>query len=641
MMTGNAMLSDVVLYDKYARWMPEKQRRETWPEVVTRVLQFFQTIPQAKAITGAEWNALHEAMLAKEVLPSMRVVQMAGPALSRCHVGAYNCAYTTLDSPTALAELLYILMQGTGVGYSVEARYINQWPIPRAQSAEAGFFHPETVVVPDTTEGWCDAFKTVMANALQGQRTLVDYTQIRPAGAWLNTKGGTASGPEPLKKLLEKAESVILSRMGAPLRPIDIHRLACICGSIVQVGGVRRAALICLFDPDDAEMRTCKNGNFWEHAPELAMANNSMVMTGDVPDAELLAMFAQLAKEGSGEPGLFRRDGVIPARRQRRDDFGTNPCGEIILRPQQFCNLSIAVARPTDTPKTMAHKVMLATLLGTLQSCLTRFNYLRPIWQQNSEEERLLGVDITGMMDHPEWGAALAQGDSQGTPNPLFLQWRRVARAMNEKVAERLDIQPSAAVTCNKPSGNSSQLLDCASGIHVRYAPYYVRRIRLGARSPLALHLQAKGLTPEPEVGQGTLDEASVWVFALPVQSPAGAVTRHDVDAVDQLNIWLRWKMWWTEHNPSATIYVDDKPGQWVQVAQWVAENWANVGGLSFLKKDTHTYQLAPYEEIDEATYQRLAAQLPASLDLHEIVERVDLTTVNQEYACVGGICEI
>ena len=627
---GNRFIQSIQLYDKYARWRSEDQRRETWPEVVARVLDFLQRQPRAGGLTPTVWAQLRTALLAQDVLPSMRVVQMAGAPLDRCHVGAYNCAYTTLCGPRDVAEVLYILMQGTGVGYSVERRYISQWPTVSAieDSEPVG-----THVVSDTTEGWCEAFRLAMEGALANQQWTFDLHQIRPEGAWLHTKGGRASGPEPLRQLLDKTWTIIRARAGQALRPIDVHRLATLCGSIVQVGGVRRAAEIALFDADDAEMRTCKNGPFWETMPELAMANNSMVVpAGQAPDLHLLAAMAEAANAGTGEPGLFRRDGRIPARRTPAE-FGTNPCGEIILRPHQFCNLSVAVARPTDTAQTLAEKVQLATIVGTLQSDLTRFQYLRPTWALNCEEERLLGVDITGACDCP----LLTDPD---TSPALLQQLQRVARDTNAALAAQMGIPVSTAITCNKPSGNSSQLLDASSGIHPRYAPYYLRRLRLGARSPLALHLQRLGLPMLPEVGQGTLDEARVWVTELPVQSPAGALTRHDLSGLDQLAYWLMWKTCWTEHNPSCTIYL--KPDEWVAATAFVASAWEAIGGLAFLPHSDHVYALAPYEEIDAATYAARLATLPEDLGLDTIREQVDSTTVAQDYACLaGGACEI
>ena len=625
---GNTFIQDIQLYDKYARWRADEQRRETWPEVVERVLTFFQSQPKAATLTPDVWAQVRTAFLAQDILPSMRVVQMAGPALDRCHVGAYNCAYTTLTGPQDVAEVLYILMQGTGVGYSVERRYTDQWPEVSDAPEEA----ISTYVVPDTTEGWCEAFRRAMEGALAHQVWTFDLSQIRPEGAWLHTKGGRASGPAPLRHLLDQTWAIIRARAGQRLRPLDVHRLATLCGSIVQVGGVRRAAEIALFDADDAEMRTCKAGPFWDTMPELAMANNSMVIPPGPPDLHLLSAMAEASTSGTGEPGLFRRDGRIPDRRTPAD-FGTNPCGEIILRPHQFCNLSVAVARATDTPETLAHKVQLATILGTLQADLTTFQYLRPTWAANCNEERLLGVDITGACDCP------LLTDPDATP-ALLQRLQQVAVTTNAALAAQMGIPASVAVTCNKPSGNSSQLLDAASGIHPRYAPYYLRRLRLGARSPLAEHLRQLGLPMYPEVGQGpTLDDARVWVTELPVAAPTGAVTRHDLSGLDQLAYWLMWKTCWTEHNPSCTIYL--KPHEWVAATAFVASVWDAIGGLSFLPHSDHVYALAPYEEIDRATYEARVAALPESLGLDRLRERVDTTTLNQDYACVGGVCEI
>jgi len=625
---GNTFIQDIQLYDKYARWRADEQRRETWPEVVERVLTFFQSQPKAATLTPDVWAQVRTAFLAQDILPSMRVVQMAGPALDRCHVGAYNCAYTTLTGPQDVAEVLYILMQGTGVGYSVERRYTDQWPEVSDAPEEA----ISTYVVPDTTEGWCEAFRRAMEGALAHQVWTFDLSQIRPEGAWLHTKGGRASGPAPLRHLLDQTWAIIRARAGQRLRPLDVHRLATLCGSIVQVGGVRRAAEIALFDADDAEMRTCKAGPFWDTMPELAMANNSMVIPPGPPDLHLLSAMAEASTSGTGEPGLFRRDGRIPERRTPAD-FGTNPCGEIILRPHQFCNLSVAVARATDTPETLAHKVQLATILGTLQADLTTFQYLRPTWAANCNEERLLGVDITGACDCP------LLTDPDATP-ALLQRLQQVAVTTNAALAAQMGIPASVAVTCNKPSGNSSQLLDAASGIHPRYAPYYLRRLRLGARSPLAEHLRQLGLPMYPEVGQGpTLDDARVWVTELPVAAPTGAVTRHDLSGLDQLAYWLMWKTCWTEHNPSCTIYL--KPHEWVAATAFVASVWDAIGGLSFLPHSDHVYALAPYEEIDRATYEARVAALPESLGLDRLRERVDTTTLNQDYACVGGVCEI
>lgn len=625
---GNKFIGEIQLYDKYARWIEAKGRRETWAEVTTRVIQFFQKQKDAKKIPGQVWSNLHDAMLRKDVLPSMRIVQMAGPSLDRCNVGAYNCAYTVLEGPRDLAELLYILMQGTGVGYSVESKYVSKW----LKVKDVDTHVDEPFVIQDTTEGWADAFKQRLDDSLDGVRRQYDYSLIRPEGEWLHTKGGRASGPRPLRDLLDKTWDVVRSRRGQALRPIDIHRLATMCGSIVQVGGVRRAAEIALFDANDLEMKKCKDGEFWREMPELAMANNSMIFSGPASDADLLALFSQLSKDGTGEPGIFRRDGAVPARRHKHSDFGTNPCGEIILRPRQFCNLSIAVARPGDTQQTLEFKVNLATIFGTLQSTLTNFSYLRPEWKANCDEERLLGVDITGACD-----CDLLTNPST-TPR-LLAHLRQVAVEANKGWAEHFGVAPSAAVTCNKPSGNSAQFLDCSSGIHARYAPYYIRRLRIAARSPIGEHLRSRGLPVFPETGQGDLETAQQWVVELPVKSPDGALVRDQLSAVDQLSYWLMWKQYWTEHNPSCTIYVH--PDEWLSVASFVKLGWKDIGGLSFLPKDENVYPLAPYEEITEDEYNERLSKLPSSLELDKIKEKEDLTTINNEYACTGDKCEI
>lgn len=626
---GAQCISEIQLYDKYARWLPDEQRRETWPEVVDRVLAFFASRPEWASLDSYTQESLKAALLAKDVLPSMRIVQMAGPALERCHVGAYNCAFLGLDSPEALGELLYILMQGTGVGYSVERQYVSQWPA--VERDETPLSTPVRPVVPDSTEGWCESLVSQIRCAILGVKVNWDFSQIRPEGTWLHTKGGRASGPEPLRDLFAKTWDIIRDRAGRRLTAFDVHRLATLCGSIVQVGGVRRAAEIALFDADDAEMAHCKQAGFWNRYPELAMANNSMVFTED-PSADDIAAFMDTVKaNGTGEPGIFRRNAAVPERRTPAT-WGTNPCGEIILRSRQFCNLSIAVARPTDNYGMLVRKVRLATILGTLQSTLTDFRYLSPQWAEHCNEERLLGVDITGTLD-----CTLLQPSPQ-LPSVLRAL-RQEAVYTNAYWADQMGIPRSAAITCNKPSGNSSQLLNASSGIHPRYAPYYVRRLRLGARSPLALHLQALGLPMFPEVGQGTLDEARVWVVELPVKSPERAYVRHQLPATQQLDYWLCWKLHWTEHNPSCTIYVENH--EWPDVTAFLTQHWTKIGGLSFLPKDGGVYALAPYEEITHADYEARLAQLPASLQLDTIRETLDLTTVAQDYACVSGVCEL
>lgn len=627
---GSQLIADIQLYDKYARWIPDEHRRETWHEVIKRVITFFQkTVHQrGQTLDPRIWAELGMAMAQKEVLPSMRVVQMAGPALERCHVGAYNCAYLELSSPRALGELLYILMQGTGVGYSVEWLAVQQWPVVTSRTLGPTV----TKTIEDTTEGWCQALVETLELSLEGWEPQWDFSRLRAEGTWLHTKGGRASGPEPLIQLLTTAHTLVREAAGRQLRSFEVHRLATLCGSIVQVGGVRRAAELALFDRTDTEMATCKDNEFWNTYPEFAMANNSMVFTEMATPEQIHALVTHLSSVGSGEPGIFRRDGLIPERRQPHT-FGTNPCGEIILRSQQFCNLSIAVARPNDTYETLQEKVRLATIFGTLQSCLTSFSYLSPEWKTNSEDERLLGVDITGAMDCP-----LLQPGGPCLKTTMELLFT-MARSTNIHMASLLGISPSASITCNKPSGNSSQLLASSSGIHPRYAKYYVRRLRLGARSPLAERLRERNIPCYPEVSQGTLDEARVWVFEFPVQSPNGAVIRHDLSATEQLHYWLHWKRHWTEHNPSCTIYVNRQ--EWPDVETFLVDHWSEIGGLSFLPKDDHIYALAPYEEISQSDYEQRRAALPRAIDLSSLRENIDLTTVTQDYACISGLCEL
>lgn len=634
MQTG---LQIIQYLDKYARWNEVKQRRETWDETVHRVVLWLQIELQRKnrPLSLEDLSALRAAMLKQDVLPSMRIVQMAGPALDRCHVGAFNCAYVVLDSWVAFSELLYILMQGTGCGFSVEDRYIRKLPDVKHTTGVT-----RTHTIQDTTEGWCEAVKHALEAGGEGDSVEFDYSLIRKYGSPLRTKGGRASGPEPLRQLLEFIAKVFKARAGKFLRSIDAHDIATFIGQIVQVGGVRRAAEISLSDFDDIDMQRAKFGSFWEAAPQRAMANNSAVYEERPSLDAFMDEWKSLMLSGTGERGFFNRaasKATMPARRHKRHVFGTNPCGEIVLRPQQFCNLSVAVARPGDTEESLHEKVRLATIFGTIQSTLTDFNYLRPIWKQNCDEERLLGVDITGQQDCPLLSFHADKFFREG----LFQRLQKTVIATNKQYAEQFGIPASVATTCVKPSGNSAQLLGCSSGLHPRYAKYYIRRLRIAAGSPLAQMLTTAGVQSHAEVGQA-VESASVLVFDFPVKSPEDAITRHDMTAIDQLNYWRVLKRHWTEHNPSATIYVGED--EWLKVASWVWDNWDEIGGLSFLPKDGGVYQLAPYEEITAEQYETLAAAMPdlsdAPLWLSQI-EKEDNTTVNQEFACSGDKCEL
>lgn len=632
----NNLLSETVFYSNYARWNGTKQRRETWDETTTRVIRFFKKSLAAggNTLTDDVWMDLRDALLARDVLPSMRVIQMAGPALERCNVGAYNCAYLPLQDTQALAELLYILMQGTGVGFSVEHQYINQWPVISAQ--QNGNTQNTAWTVDDSTIGWCQAFQHGLNTWMAGGDTTFDYTLVRPYGAPLKTKGGKASGPEPLKNLLDFTRKMILAHQGRKLSSLNIHDLACYCGSIVQVGGVRRAAEISLSDIADTKIRGAKEGQFWLKAPERAMANNSAVFETKPSMNEFFDEWTALMNSGTGERGIFNREAATKGKPVRRAvaEFGTNPCGEIVLRPFQFCNLSIAVARPNDTEDSLLRKVRLAAIFGTLQSTLTSFAYIRPEWKSNCDEERLLGVDITGQMDCPLLNAG---GYETGR---VYTQLKHEVRETNEHFAKLLAIPASVATTCVKPSGNSSQLLDCSSGLHPRFAQYYIRRIRLASSNPVAAALLDHGVPVFPEVGQ-PVENPAIWVFEFPVKAPDGALVRKHLTALGQLEKWLTCKQWWCEHSASTTIYVREH--EWMEVGAWVYRNWPHVVGLSFLPYDGGVYMLAPYEEITREQYEQKMESFPV-LELADVLpgyEKGDETELNREFACTGDRCEI
>lgn len=648
--------------DKYARWNDEKGRRETWEETVDRVISFFhrELAKTAKLeykttggdvvhnplnqteVTTLEWVELRNAILNMEALPSMRVMQMAGPALERCHVGVYNCAFTGIRELRDFAEILYVMMQGTGQGFSVEIKHVENLPRIKRQVKNA-YQDALMVTVPDDTIGWCYALLTGLEAWFDGRDVKFDYSQIRPAGTPLRTKGGRASGPEPLRRLLNFTRDKVLSRQGSWLRTIDAHDIACMCGDIVQVGGVRRAAEISLSDLDDHDMRFAKSGNWYGQTPWRAMANNSAVYDEKPSPEQFIEEWLSLVKSRSGERGIFNRGalrGQLPKRRKFKGWFGTNPCGEIILRSKQFCNLSIAVARDGDTEDDLIRKVRLATIFGTMQSTLTNFKFLGPEWKQNCEEERLLGVDINGQWDckllrYP--GRRLGIVDSKRMKRAALLQkLRQVAIDTNKEWAERLGINPSTAVTCVKPGGNSSVLLDTSPGMHPRMFRYFVRRVTVGNGSPIAKVLKDAGV---PHV----VRDDSNLLFEFPERTPDGALTEGEVSAIDQLENWLDWKLNFTEHNPSQTIKVGED--EWLSVAHWVYEHWSDIGGLTFLQKeagDTVYKGVMPYEEISRDEYFTRAMAMP-QVDYAKLAryEREDMTTLSKDFACVSGVCAI
>lgn len=618
---------------KYARWNEDKGRRETWEECVDRVMGFFMTRSQLIGkFEESEWIEMRNALFNLEATPAMRVVQMAGPALERCNVGAYNCAYLNIDCLQAFPELLYILMQGSGVGFSVESEYIDK--LPRVRKQKNKIIHK--FVIDDSTEGWCEALRFGMEKWFAGEDVEFDFSLIRPQGDRLKTKGGRASGPEPLRQLLMFVRTKILARQGDRLKDKDCHDVCCMVGKIVQVGGVRRASEISLSDLDSLEMRHAKQGNWWETSPWLDMANNSAVYD-EKPDAvAFMEEWLALAKSGSGERGIFNRGGImrqVPKRRKKHR-FGMNPCGEIILRNCQFCNLSIVIARPWDTHESLKRKVRIAAMFGVIQSTLTDFKYLRPIWKENCEDERLLGVDITGQMDCELLRPSLCPATN--TTREKFLQELREEVAQVSRAwSERLGINPSAANTTVKPSGNSAQFFYCGSGGTAWYAHWFIRRVRGSVFDPVSRLLVDEGVPNHPDP-----TNPSLLVFDFPMEAPKGVPIRHDFTAIQMLENWSVWKKNWAEHSVSITVYVE--PHEWLAVGNWVYEHWDDVSGLAFLPKNNANYQLAPYEEITQETYQKLLVAFPkinwAKLRRYETE---DMTTSAQELACVGGVCEL
>lgn len=624
-------LSEFVYYSTYSKWIPDKGRRETWVETVDRYLDFMREKVGDK-LSDKEQAEIRDAMLNMRALGSMRLLWGAGKAARATNVCAYNCSFIAPAEWQDFAEIMYILMCGTGVGFSVEHQTAELLPVIKKQRGEKVITH----TISDSKEAWGDALTLGMKRWSDGLDVVFDYSQIRPQGARLATMGGRASGPGPLRSLLDFTREKMLNRQGRRLSTLDVHDIVCKIGEVVVMGGVRRSALISLSDLDDQEMRQAKNGQFYLTNPQRSMANNSAVYNEKPSLETFLDEWVNLMKSGSGERGIFNRGGLkkqLPARRwdvfkQDVDRSGSNPCGEIILKSKQFCNLSEVVARSDDTEETLMDKVRVATILGTYQASLTYFPYLSKEWKKNCEEEALLGVSITG------------QFDCKALRNPQTLRkLKEVAIETNRKYATRFGINPSTCITTVKPSGNGSQLFDSSSGMHPRHAPFYVRRVRIENHNPLFMLLRDLGVPYHPEVGQ-TTDTASTFVLEFPVKAPKGSVFKDDLTALDQLSYWKMLKENYVEHNPSTTVSVGSD--EWLQVANWVYENWDMIGGLSFLPRSEHVYQLAPYEAITEERYEELVKNFP-QIDFSKIVlyEYDDKTTGSKELACVSGTCEI
>lgn len=620
-------LQQFMYFDKYARYNWELERRETWVETVDRVVAYLSKISNYMLDLDV-YERIHAAILNMRVMPSMRLLACAGPAAERNSMSIYNCSYLPICDIDTFPEIMLISMAGCGVGFSVERENVEQFPRIKRQTGEK----LPPYVVDDSTEGWANALRYGLHAWFDGTDVDFDTSLVRDAGSPLLTKGGRASGPEPLRFVLDFCRTVVLSRQGTFLRTLDAHDMACATGGAAVSGGVRRTAMISLFDYDDSDMCTCKDGSRLDANPVRWNANNSAVWPETIAQITLIDQMTEMYRNRRGEPGIFSRANANRTRSPRRVEaaFGTNPCGEINLRPYQFCNLSIAVARPDDDYDSLKDKVEVATIIGTIQSMATHFPGLRPQWKENCERERLLGVDISGQQDCPYLLNA----------NDFVLDdFKLHAIETNERYARRLGINPSAAITCNKPNGNSSLLLDCSSGLHRRWADYYIRNARVSPNTPIFRVLLAAGVPMDPENGQNRIN-ATAWVIHFPVKSPEEAKTRHNYPAVDQCNYWLRNKVHWTEHNPSVTITY--KPAELLDLMGWVWEHQEVIGGMAFLPADDAQYAQMPYEEITQEEYEKAIADFPEiDYSLIYAYEREDMTTAAQELACMSGSCEV
>ncbi|HCX25958.1 MAG: Ribonucleoside-triphosphate reductase [Candidatus Collierbacteria bacterium GW2011_GWB1_45_35] len=612
-------------FDKYSRFNYDLGRRETWKETVDRSVDYLRELSGEK-LDASVYKRIRSSMLEMKATPSMRLLAMAGPAARRNNISIYNCSYQPVDSIDSFVEALIISMNGCGVGFSVESKYVENLPRVKRQNG----LETKQMVIEDSTEGWAEALRTGLTTWLGGGDVRFDYSALRPAGAILRTKGGRSSGPEPLRRMMEFVRERIFARQGSFLRPIDAHDMMCEVGNAAVSGGMRRTAMISLFDFDDNEMWNSKSGDFERDNSQRWNANNSAVWPlSGLTQFEVTKQMLEIVKSGRGEPGIFNRQSAIDTRPARRTvaEFGTNPCGEIILRPFEFCNLSIAIARHEDTYETLKDKVEVAAIIGTIQSLATNFPGLRPAWKKNCEEERLLGVDINGQMDSP-----VAQDPA--VQNRL----RQVAIETNRLTAQKLGINQASAVTCVKPSGNSSQLFNCSSGIHARWSPYYVRNIRVSTHSSIYKVLKDEGVPMDPENGQ-TPETANTWVIHFPVKSPDGAITRKSYSAIQQCDYWFQNKVNWTEHNPSVTITYS--PDEVIDLIKWVWEHKNLIGGMAFLPVFDAAYSQMPYQEIEKEEYEKLKAKFP-TIDFSKLYryEEEDYTKAAQELACVAG-CDI
>ncbi len=637
MTTNNQLPTDYQAFihtSRYARWLDTEGRRESWAETVSRYMD--NLVEPLVDSTKNEENfdttsEIEEAILNLEIMPSMRALMTAGPALDRDNTAGYNCSYLPVDDPKSFDEAMFILLCGTGVGFSVERQFVTKLPeVPELFESDT------TVVVKDSKEGWAKAFRQVLALLWAGEIPQWDVSKVRPAGAKLKTFGGRASGPAPLVDLFNFVVAKFKDAQGRKLSSIECHDIMCKIGEVVVVGGVRRSAMISLSNLSDDRMRHAKSGDWWTNNPQRALANNSVSYTEKPDSLSFMREWMALVESGSGERGIFNRQAskkqaAKNGRRETDWEFGTNPCSEIILRPYQFCNLTECVVRATDTLDDLERKVRLATILGTIQSTYTKFPYLRKVWQKNTEEERLLGVSLTGIMDNP-----LMTTKNKGLEKTLE-HLKNVAISTNAEWSKYLGIPVAAAITCVKPSGTVSQLVDSASGIHARHSPYYIRTVRGDNKDPLTQFMKDQGIPSEPDV----FKPEQTTVFSFPMKSPNNAVVTEDLSAIDQLKMWLAYQRFWCEHKPSVTINV--KKDEWFEVGAFVYEHFDEMSGVSFLPYNEHTYQQAPYQEVGKSDYETLLSLMPKSIDWSKLseYEKEDNTAGSQTLACSGDSCEI
>ena len=627
-----------IAISRYARWIEKENRRETWSETVERYVSYMQGRYEKltkKKLDKKERDRWVDAITTLKVMPSMRALMTAGPALDKDNVAGFNCSYVAIDNVRTFDEIMYILMCGTGVGFSVERQYVDKLP----EIAEK-FHTTETVIkVRDSKIGWAKSYRELIAMLYAGQIPQFDVSLVRPAGAKLKTFGGRASGPDPLRDLFKFSIETFQKASGRKLNSIECHDIVCKIADVVVCGGVRRSALISLSNLSDIRMRDAKTGQWWDNNPQRSYANNSVAYTEKPDIGTFMKEWVSLYDSKSGERGIFNRvaSQKMATRSGRRDgehDFGTNPCSEIVLRNKQFCNLSEVVVRPDDTEKTLKEKVEIATIFGTLQSTLSDFRYLTKQWKDNTEEERLLGVSLTGIMDN----FILSGGAfNEAVLKSMLVNLKDHAIETNKKWAELLGVNQSTAITCVKPSGTVSQLVDSASGIHPRYSPYYLRTVRADKKDPLCDMMIDKGFHAEDDV----MKPNDTKVIYFPMKSPVESVMRDAKSAIEQLEIWKLYQLYWCEHKPSITVYVKEE--EWLQVGAWVYENFDVMSGVSFLPHSDHSYKQAPYQEVDKKTYQEWLTKTPRNINWMDLTkyEKEDTTTSSKELACTAGACEI